>query len=283
MACLVKVTLKTLEKDGGSRILSSFAVPMHQYKEIKNSLPETSKNFVDLDFNDNLHRIYNHHAMIQPDYLNDFLKKENLFDEIVKAGNPSEKSGWTLAHYMAVSGKIFTVDEIIDLGNPITTNGQTIAHLMAKSGHVFSLDEILKLGNAADINGQTIAHFVASPMNNKSKNPDVFTFDEIIQLGNPKNNLNETVAHLMADNGHIFSIDELIQLGNPSRFVMEDFFDGTIAHAMADNGYIFSFDELMKLRTLPSFRPEEVQTLWISMKRKKKHYSSEELKLLGID
>lgn len=129
------------------------------------------------------------------------MKHSDLFQFILKIGNPADNDGSTIAHEIVKNGFVFSFDELLQLGNPSNNYGWTIAHFEIDKGLDFSFEEIMKLGNPQNNGGHTIAHFLAD-------SGHIFSVDELIQLGNPPDNGGFTVAYYMTRSGHNFSDED---------------------------------------------------------------------------
>lgn len=217
MSCLVLVKFaKTkVSEEGAIPIFHSVILTKDEYEAIKDSTPQVSS--ISVDSSDNLHQMYNRLKYFNDDFVLKLieLSSNELTDKIIELGNPSNKTGQTLAH--------------------VIINGQ----YAFQWNSLFSTENLLKLGNPPDLDGNTLAHSMA-------ERRKYFSTDDIIKLGNPKNDFGETIAHIMVENNHAFSVDEILRLGNP---VTE--YGQTISNLMQENGVHFSEEDLARLEKVP--------------------------------
>jgi hypothetical protein len=153
---------------------------------------------------------------------------------------------WSLAHFFARFGYVFSVSELIIVNVPRLPNGSTVAHIMAMQDYPFEVSDLIAIGNPKDYYDLTVAHLMAF----RGK---IFSVNEILLLGDTHTQGDEdTISLIMAMNGHLFTFHEIMRLGNPYNWCK-----CTIAHWMARYGHCFSINELLLLRnpkiSLPDF------------------------------
>jgi len=66
-------------------------------------------------------------------------------EQLIQLGNPADKDGDTVAHWMAKTGHIFTEKELMQLGEPRNKKGESIAYIMARKGEKLTDEEMIKL------------------------------------------------------------------------------------------------------------------------------------------
>ncbi len=66
-------------------------------------------------------------------------------EQLIQLGNPADKDGDTIAHWMAKADHIFTEKDLMQLGDPRNKKGESIAYIMARKGEKLTHEEMLKL------------------------------------------------------------------------------------------------------------------------------------------
>lgn len=207
MTCLVRVEISRKN----TKILgSSLVLTIKELDKLLSQIDGNETFNIDIinDSTDELHKYLDKNK----DFIYENVKylhetnRQNIFDEILKCGNPSDNNGLSLAHGIVKIGYEFTIEQLFQLGNIADDNGETIAHIMANKGYAFTLNEILRLGNPVDNYGYTLSHWMASKGHR-------FTVGEILELKNPISNNGETIAFCMIMNRYEFTADEEKQLG----------------------------------------------------------------------
>lgn len=158
MNCLVnvKVTYKNIKEIGGSIILT-----IAEFNELVSKMKESKNIIIDRyeDKDDELHIYFREDKEFKQEAIGLLMDKNNIeaLSEILRLGNPYNKSGSSIAHILARRGYKFTVDDILKLGNPVDACGSTIGHWMAyKKSYKLTDIEIFKLGNPSNDFGKTI-------------------------------------------------------------------------------------------------------------------------------
>lgn len=275
MTCLVKVRFisNDIKNNGGSHILNDFSIiNREELEKLKQVMPKNVS--VELDSDGDIHEYMDRNREFTTEFV-EYLYSlrfmpDNVFQEIMRIGDPKDKNGASLSFSFAKTGHIFSVEQLIKLRNPTGyENEETVAHWMANRGHVFTVDELLQLGNPPDLQGQTVAHWMVERNN-------FFNADEIIRLGNPYDSLGETLAHYVAYHGGKFTIEEILKMKNPS-----DNFGHTVAHILVETDpHYFTIDELLQLGDPINDKGESISSMMTS----RGHYFTDEdyKKLNGI-
>lgn len=239
MSCLVRVKYiqDDMIKNGGSIICSPSVILMRkEFDKIKDDVVRS--NSLDVDETENIHKYMTKTMKFSERFIDKLLKttRDEILNEILSLGNPSDRQGNTLAHSIVLHGHLFTFEEIICLKNVSNKFNTTLAHLTAKLGYVFTSEQIMKLNNPQGDYGRTIAHNMVIYNNHR------FTVDDLVKMNNMPDKYGLTIAHYMARYGHIFTVDEILKLENPSANNKE-----TIADNMEFNGYQFTKEDKIKL------------------------------------
>lgn len=159
-------------------------------------------------------------------WFNDKLTDTSI-DDILKAGNPSDINGITLAHEFAGDGRLFSLEDVKRLGNPKSSVGVTIFHDMMRSipseRHLLPSDKEILLGtmDMQDQFGNTPMHYALDThVRNKTDLEkelgwDSSDLEKVVSSGNPSNNRGQTVLHLLARNGANIPQEIINKVGNP--------------------------------------------------------------------
>lgn len=221
MSCIVVLTAKIIKHEGANPITCSFAVPMETYAEKEIYFSSHEKITLDPNFSPEfVHRIFNHQKLFHGVFIDELrsLPHDEMFKKVKEYNNISDCNDYTLAHWLAHDGIVFSVEEILELGNPINNHNQSIAHLMAWNYHIFTIDELERLNDFKDNYGHSIANVMVDRGHK-------FSINDLKKLLNYADDHNHSICHHMATLGYIFSQDEIEELGNPSDDYGEKLFD----------------------------------------------------------
>lgn len=214
MNCLVviKTSNSVTKTNGGLPISSMVLLTTDEYHNLKSQISLDDKEIIPA--NDELHEMFGERKRFRMSFISRLMEmsKDEIMKLISAYDNISDYNGNTISHLVINHDFcMFTFDELLKLKNPSNSSGKTVAHEMALKGFRFSAEELIRLGNPGDNSGETIAHWMIM-----AQNP--LTVDEILKIGDPKTNGGSSVSYWMVKHGYNFSVDEIIQLGNPKNF-----------------------------------------------------------------